>query len=70
MMMMIMICCPKDSEENGMLRSECEVDQGSDTNWKRWIEYDMCCVFKCMKLIAKYLFLARILFLGGHLRLG
>ena len=29
----------------GDVRSECEEDGDSDTDWQRWIESDMLCVF-------------------------
>jgi hypothetical protein len=39
------------SEEVGNIRSECEVDEGTDCeegdsniNWERWIESDLLCV--------------------------
>ena len=36
---------------------------------KGWIEYDMPCVIKCVKLTAKY-FLAVVSVSGRHLRFG
>ena len=58
------------SEEDGIVRSECEADEGtncdnedSDTDWWR-IWHTVCA--KCIQLIEKYFF-ADVLFLGAIL---
>jgi hypothetical protein len=56
-----------DSEEDGNVRNECEEDEGTDC--EHGASDTVLCI-QCMKLIAKYFFLAYVSFLGGRLRSG